>query len=348
MTVGRILGNGKDLGSGFALATAPSGFTRVIVTAKHVVDGQAATALQFALAIGATIPVERVVPDETLDIAILYAGEDVAGGLATSEAVDEARWKVLAQPRGNDPMLKGTIDAARWRVSTRAGKEIAVLQLKVHEQLDDYKGYSGSAVILDAPSGGVIGVLIEQLLSRLTGTLGQAQAATNVLYAIPIQDILVRFELPNVPTAPAATTNSVDKKPKLDARRAEAQLKKLQARAMALNRSLASIAEQSNTGLLEPGRAEFMKNNLNQQRTEILQEAARMLEGLDGEYDSILLDAAAGEPEDALMERLTALAKLQGFSQGIITSLERQQGTLLFWLLEIGVQLVKRAKEGGP
>jgi tetratricopeptide (TPR) repeat protein len=129
----------------------------------------------------------------------LYLGEDVLGGLAMGHAVEGAGWKVETQPRGNDPMLKGTIDATRWRVVKKSGKEIYVLQLRVYEHLGDYKGYSGSAVILDSPSGGVIGILIEQLLSRLSVTIGQSKPATNVLFALPIQDVLDRFDLHDVP-----------------------------------------------------------------------------------------------------------------------------------------------------
>ena len=40
MTVGRILVNDKDKGSGFALATPHSRTTRVVLTAKHVVGNQ--------------------------------------------------------------------------------------------------------------------------------------------------------------------------------------------------------------------------------------------------------------------------------------------------------------------
>src|SRR5215469_15084627 len=199
MTTGRILGNNQDRGSGFALATSHSRSTRVVLTASHVVDIQEASSIQFATRSGRRIPVEHVIRADDLDIAVLYLGEDVAGGLAKGQAVEGAGWKVETQPLGNDPMLKGVIDATRWRVVKKSGNEMYVLQLRVNEHLGDYKGYSGSPVMLDSPSGGVIGVLIEQLLSRLSGTIGQSKPATNVLYAIPIQDILDRFDLHDVP-----------------------------------------------------------------------------------------------------------------------------------------------------
>jgi hypothetical protein len=345
MTIGRILGNKKDMGSGFALATSHSGFTRVVLTANHVVDNQEASALQFATLSGARMPVECVVRDEELDIAVLYLGEDVPGGLAKSQAVEEAGWKVLNQPRGNDPMLKGTIDATRWQVVSRSGNRIYVLQLKVYDQLGDYKGYSGSAVMLDSPAGGVIGILIGQLLSRLSGAIDQPKPATNVLYALPIQDVLDRFDLQGVPTASRSRIS--------DVRKVEEQLNTLQARATALNSSLEDITEQRDNGIIDAGRFMLMERNLNRQRSDVLQEAAGILKDMDEDFDAILLDARASEQErtlakrlaqeSALMERLTQLARQKGLVRQVVASLERQQGTLLFWLMEVGKQLAKQA-----
>ena len=339
MTIGRILGNNKDMGSGFALATSHSGFTRLVLTANHVVGKQEALSIQFATSSGATIPVERVVRDEELDIAVLYLSEDVSGGLAKSQAVEDARWKVLNQPRGNDPMLKGTIDAIDWQVVTRSGNKISVLQLKVHDELGDYKGYSGSAVMLDSPSGGVIGILIEQLLSRLSGAIDQPRPASNILYAIPIQSVLDRFHLQDVPTAST--------KKKLDVRKVEERLNALQARATALNGSLKGITEQRDNGIIDAGRFMLLERNLNQQRSDILREAGSLLEGLDEDFDAILLDARASEQESTLMERLAQVAQQKGLARQVVASLERQQGTLLFWLIEVGKQLAKQANSGG-
>jgi FHA domain-containing protein len=201
MTVGRsrplsILVNNEDKGSGFALATSPSGSTRVALTANHVVGKQKASSFQFVTQASVKVPVDRVEGNEDLDIAVLYLGEDVAEGLAVGKAVKGAAWQVETQPLGNDPKLTGTVTDTHWRFEKRVGgPDIYVLQLEVNEQLGNYKGYSGSAVMLDTPSGGVIGILFEQQLSRLPGTIGQSKPATNVLYAIPIQDVLERFHL---------------------------------------------------------------------------------------------------------------------------------------------------------
>ena len=88
MTVGRILANGIDQGSGFALATPDSRTTRVVLTAKHVVGDRQPSSLQFVTQDGQAIPVDRVEGDDDLDVAVLHLGEDVPGGLAVGHAVN--------------------------------------------------------------------------------------------------------------------------------------------------------------------------------------------------------------------------------------------------------------------
>ena len=202
MTVGRILENDIDKGSGFALATSPSRTTRVVLTAKHVVGNQEPSSLQFFTEDKRRIPVERVEWDNDLDVAILHLSEDVAKGLVVGRAVEGGSWQVETQPRPNDPKLYGTItDTHRRFIKRDGGHEIYVLQLYEKQNLGDYKGYSGSPVVLKSPTDVVIGVLIEQLRSRLSVPPSQPKPATNVLYAIPIQDVLDRFSITAVSAA---------------------------------------------------------------------------------------------------------------------------------------------------
>src|ERR1700692_1851795 len=109
MTIGRILANNIDQGSGFALATPHSSTTRVALTAKHVVGDQKPSSLQFVTQDGRKIPIERVEQDKDLDVAVMHLGEDVAEGLTVGCGVDGAIWQVEAQPYPNDPKLDGTI-----------------------------------------------------------------------------------------------------------------------------------------------------------------------------------------------------------------------------------------------
>jgi WD40 repeat protein len=197
MTLGRILVNGKDKGSGFALAPPDSELTRIVLTANHVVGSQEPSCLEFFVPQkNRKIPVERVERDDDLDVAVLHLSEDLSEGLVVDKASEGMTWQVETQPLGNDPMLTGTVTVTRRRfVKSQGRHDIYVLQLQVNQNLDEYKGYSGSPVVLKSPSGAVIGVLVEQILSRLSRQIGQPRPATNVLYAIVIQDVLERFSL---------------------------------------------------------------------------------------------------------------------------------------------------------
>ena len=153
MTVGRVLANDEDKGSGFALATSHSGTTRIVLTARHVVGDQEPSSLLFLTEDKRKIPVESVERDDDLDVAVLHLSEDVAEGLAVSDAVEGENWQVETQPRPNDPKLSGTItDTHRPFLKKDGGHEIFVLQLYEQHNLGDYKGYSGSPVVLKSPT----------------------------------------------------------------------------------------------------------------------------------------------------------------------------------------------------
>ena len=112
--VGRVCSSGRDEGTGFTLAP------RLAVTANHVArDG----ALSFAVG-GRTIAVERVERAEALDVAVLRLAEDAPAALAVGDAQPDARWRVEARPRDNDPVLTGSITATRWRITNQGGHEV--------------------------------------------------------------------------------------------------------------------------------------------------------------------------------------------------------------------------------
>lgn len=193
MAIGRILAQGKDVGSGFILAATTSTYSHVAVTANHVVRSHQDSSLQFLLAHDKKIRVERVERDDTLDIAVLYLAEGVGDGLQVADALEGDAWAVDAHPRDNDPRLTGCVTAVDWSIRNAKNHEVQVLQLQVTQVLGGYRGYSGSPV--RSASGAVLGVLVEEVASRANGPLGQDKPATNVLYAIPIQEVLKRFGL---------------------------------------------------------------------------------------------------------------------------------------------------------
>lgn len=185
MAIGRVCSDGHDEGTGFALAP------RLAVTANHVArDGP----LSFAVG-GRTIAVERVARDEGLDVAVLHLAEDAPATLAAGRAEPDARWRVEARPRDNDPVLTGSIAATRWRITNQRGHEVLAMQLSVDQLVGWHAGYSGGPVTSPPGAAAAVGVLVEQLLLRAPPAPGQAPAASNVLYAIPIEDVIGHFEL---------------------------------------------------------------------------------------------------------------------------------------------------------
>jgi HEAT repeat protein len=197
MTIGRVVAGGKDRGSGFAIATATGLPSRAVLTAAHVVRDQDVSLIQFVIPAGRTIDVERVETDEDIDVAVLHLREEVDGS-AAARARERLAWHVEARPRANDPRLTGVVDDTQRRFSKAKGPEIHVMQLLVDQTVGDYEGYSGSPVVLrslEIESPPVLGVLIEQLRWRTPSRPGEKAPASNVLYAIAIEDALARFGL---------------------------------------------------------------------------------------------------------------------------------------------------------
>lgn len=187
-TAGRLRVSDHDRGSAFPIAP------RLVITANHCVRGCVAASLLFAFD-GREIPVEDVEFDECLDVALLSLAEDAPSTLAAGEVTVGEGWRVESQPRENDPLLTGTITAARWRITNRGGQEVQAIQMLVDQGLDWHDGYSGSPVTSPPGTSCVVGVLVEQLLSRRPASPGETPRASNVLYAVAIQDVFARFGL---------------------------------------------------------------------------------------------------------------------------------------------------------
>jgi hypothetical protein len=74
------------------------------------------------------------------------------------------------------------------------GQPVEVVQLEVDELLGDFGGYSGSAV-LDSLGRAVLALLVEQKPLRTATDLGERSTASNVLYAVPIGDVITANDL---------------------------------------------------------------------------------------------------------------------------------------------------------
>jgi hypothetical protein len=182
VTDGRLVEGKRDLGSAFVLAP------HTVVTANHVVRRSEPAGLVFRAANGHETQITEIIRDTDLDIAVLSTTEPLASTFPVAQARTGGAWRITAQPLGNDPRLTGTVtDAARSVVLDR-GARANLLQLQVAQELANYEGYSGSALL---GAGGVIGVLVEQVRQRNV----PRGLATNVLYAVPIQEVLTRFGL---------------------------------------------------------------------------------------------------------------------------------------------------------
>jgi len=181
--LGRVGVGGKDRGAGFALGP------RLVVTAHHIVRGRGDKPVVYVPAGGEAVEVERIQADADHDAAILWLVGDVAEFLPTSVAVRGAGWRVESPPGGNDPQLHGTVTTARMVIQNADGQPVEVVQLEVGEQLGDFGGYSGSAV-LDSLGRAVLALLVEQKPLRTPAALVERRAASNVLYAVPIGDVI--------------------------------------------------------------------------------------------------------------------------------------------------------------
>jgi tetratricopeptide (TPR) repeat protein len=188
LVAGRIRERGLDRGSAFPIAP------RLVVTANHCIRGCDLAALRFAVD-GREIVVEDVEQDESLDVALLRLVADAPSPLTLGECKVGAGWRVESQPRENDPMLSGTINADRWRITNRRGHVVEAIQMQVDQELDSHEGYSGSPVTSPPGTAVVVGVLVEQLPSRARLPPGELALSANVLYAVSIGDVVDRFGL---------------------------------------------------------------------------------------------------------------------------------------------------------
>ena len=149
------------------------------------------------------IPVIRVEVNTGLDVAVLHLQRTGPTVLPVGLAVAGAKWRVETRPEASDPILTGTVTDPRRRMRNQHGTETTLIQLLVEQELGDYQGYSGSPVTLPPEPGApgrVLGVLVEQGLWRISPELGRPTPVANVLFAAPIDQVLIEFGLTEVTT----------------------------------------------------------------------------------------------------------------------------------------------------
>lgn len=183
---------GEDLkGCGFLIAA------QLAITANHLVrrpDGSSVEPDRVGLKIdGTPFTVRAIESDLDLDVAVLHLVESAVEWLQTGHARKGQDWKVRTQPRGNDPQLNGIFSALRRPYTNSWGRKTLGHQVQVNQVLDDYRGYSGSPV--EAPDGVVVGVMVEQIGSRLPNRSMTKSSAAPVAYVTPIEDVIAKFGL---------------------------------------------------------------------------------------------------------------------------------------------------------
>lgn len=197
--LGRLHIDGLDAGAGAAI------HRDTIVTAYHVVEGAGEKLIEFVTADGGrrgvrlTEPRMHVLPE--LDAAVLFLDHGLSRWLPTRHVGRGERWRVETPPPGNDPVLTGEVTMADGPLVNARGNPVRAIQLTVDQVLGDYKGYSGSAV-LDALGLAITGVLVEQKGLRARMPQPLARLASNVLYALPISDVLSALGIDVVPPRP--------------------------------------------------------------------------------------------------------------------------------------------------
>lgn len=169
-----------------------------VVTASHVVRDRDADQVVVEVG-GERLAVCEIVADAGLDVAVLrLEGDGRSAPTSRVIAVSAGpgtEWIVTTRPQSNDPQLGGVVAAVGRTIVNQGGHEVAVLQLLVTETVQDYRGYSGSAVRLASRPDAVLGVLCEQVKTRLATPGVSTLPATNVLYAVPIREVANRFGL---------------------------------------------------------------------------------------------------------------------------------------------------------
>ena len=234
---GRVLVDGRDTGSGFAITDGRA------LTAGHVVrpvtdkmpggqqlpvagppapavvcvrDGGEPCPVRAVVEYwpeGAEpIPVTRVQVCTSLDVAVLDLQRPAPAVLPAGPVTAGAEWRVETRPKASDPALTGTVTDPHRRLQNQHGIETTLVQLWVREELGDYRGYSG---IFGEPgylAGGGRGAGPGAWGAGRAGTLagqpsaGQPAPVANVLFAAPIGQVLAEFGLAGVSAGEPAGT----------------------------------------------------------------------------------------------------------------------------------------------
>jgi hypothetical protein len=168
---------------------------RYVLTARHCLPRGSEDDDMFEVRVPGEPPIPGLLrlPAGDADLALIEISRlpDVPVPLRTA---DKSRrgdsWTNPYRPHEDDPMLSGSVSETTVAFLGAGRWSFEALQLKCHQLLGDYSGYSGSPVERTGSSDPkLLGILLEQYLDRHDGA-----RATNVLFAATIGDAVRRFD----------------------------------------------------------------------------------------------------------------------------------------------------------
>lgn len=165
---------------------------RLLLTASHCISEEA----RF---IEITCCANAEDEPRSVDVNSLQRIQELDVALFTTNALPTIpiKWRpadiaeriVVRNPPGLDASyLTGVVAVPDRTYRTEGGHIVPIMQLLIHEVLQDYSGYSGCAVL--SASGELLAIVLEQQPTRggVTGG-GLRLEAANVLYALPMNEI---------------------------------------------------------------------------------------------------------------------------------------------------------------
>jgi hypothetical protein len=123
----------------------------------------------------------------------------------------------------------------------------------------------------------------------------------------------------------------------------EEQARSLQAKAISLQNRLMDLKERRDRGRIDEGRYTDLAGDVDRERIEILMQLRSIFGDKDKDLDRIINSAIGGAGSEEIAGDLVDLAKKKGFGAEIISQIEKHQGTIISWIVGIGIEIVRRA-----
>lgn len=180
--------HGSPLGAGFFI------MPHLVLTARHCLAGVLEDdTVDLHCADGELLTGKLYQPAPDVDLALIEITKPRTTPielLRTLPPRPREAWANPYRPAENFPYLTGVVVEPSVPYVCADGASVTAIQLTCDETPGDYSGYSGSPIERgDDEDPALLGILLEQYPDRVT-----PQRATNVLFAVTMDDALRRFE----------------------------------------------------------------------------------------------------------------------------------------------------------